>query len=179
VSYSAQILATYFLKIILNVWFNLSIVPSHWGWWAMVFNFLIPRSLQTSSIRIDNKLVPLSDNKASGTPNSGTSSSTNKQAILKAFWSGMGNAIGHFVKRSWKTMRYLLPLVVSGSSIISTPIFWNGWSTGIVTKSGIHFCFDPPLGASPYIVHQVSEHMLPPPPSRDHLKQFGAWKMSC
>ena len=39
---------------------------------------------------------------------------------------------GHLVNISWKTVIYLFPSVVKGSSMIPAPIIWNGyWTTGI------------------------------------------------
>ena len=38
-------------NIVFKVWFNPSIIPMHCGWWAVAFNFFIPRSLQTFSIK--------------------------------------------------------------------------------------------------------------------------------
>ena len=47
-----------------------------------------------SCITCANRLVPQSDNRDSGTSNIGTISSARSQAILIAFWSGVGNTKG-------------------------------------------------------------------------------------
>ena len=95
-SHCAPIFAACFLSIDLRVLLNLSSTPLHCGWLAVVFNFLIPSSLQTSFIKNDSKFVPRSDRIASGTPNIGTISSTSNRAMRSAFWSGVGKTRGHF-----------------------------------------------------------------------------------
>ena len=81
-------------------------------WMMSSGRFLTPNSLQMSCIRYDNKLVPPSDKKASGTPNMGTISSAYSLAIPTA---GAAYIIGHLVA-------YLFPLVVTGNFIMSTPM---------------------------------------------------------
>ena len=51
----------------------------------MVLSFFIPNSLQTSCIRLDSRLVPPSDNKASGSPNMGPISSINILTSYKLY----------------------------------------------------------------------------------------------
>jgi len=87
-------------------------------------------------IRNDSRLVPLSESRASGTPNVGITSSTSNWAIRTAFWSGVGKTIGHFVNKSWNTITYWFPLAVIGSSMMSTPTTWNGRSVAIGCSGG-------------------------------------------
>ena len=134
----APYFAACFQNMVFRIRYNLSIALSHSGWWAIVFNFSIPKSLQTSFIRWDSKFVPLSERSASGTLTNGKTSSTNRRAILSAFWSDVGYTIGHLVNRSWNTTTYLLPLVVT---IISMPTIWNGCSVRIRYNGS--FCFRP------------------------------------
>ena len=104
----------------------------------MVLSFLIPSSLHTSSIKWERRLVPRSDSRASGTPKNGTTCSVSSFTIRIVCWSGAGNTKGHFVAKSWKTIMYLLPLSVLGSSMTLT-LIWNGLSTGIGDRGGL-FC---------------------------------------
>ena len=98
----------------------------------------IPNRLQTSFIRWDNKLVPRSERRVSGTPKTGMIiiSSTNNFTTFCVFWSGTGNTIGHLVRKSWKTITCLFPCSVFGRSITSTPSIWKGLLTGIGFNAG-------------------------------------------
>ena len=57
-----------------------------------------------SFITLASRLVPRTDNRHSGIPNKGKTSSATSLAILIAFWPGAGNTNGHLVRKSWRTM---------------------------------------------------------------------------
>ena len=101
-----------------------------------MFSFSIPNRAQTSRIKCDNKFVPRSDRRASGTPNRGMTSSTRSLTILVVFWSGIGNTKGHFVRKSCITKTYRFPFSVFGSSMMSIPRIWNGRETGMGFRGG-------------------------------------------
>ena len=90
----------------------------------------------TSSMRWDNRLAPPSVSSASGTPKSGTTYSHSNLTILSGFWSGTGNASGHFVNMSWNTATCFLPCSVHGKSMMSRPTIWNGLWTSMGFRGG-------------------------------------------
>ena len=51
-------------------------------------------------------------------------------------WSGVGNTSGHLLRKSWKTMTYLFPQAITGSSITSSPRIWNTHCTGMGWRGG-------------------------------------------
>jgi hypothetical protein len=59
-------------KRLFNVRLNLSTIPIHWGWYAIVFNFFVPSSSHRSNIKWDKRFVPLSERRASGNPKNGS-----------------------------------------------------------------------------------------------------------
>ena len=73
-----------------------------------MLSFSIHKTLHKSRTRDERKLVPRSDNRASGTPNMGMICSANSCAPLTAFGSGMVKTNGHLLRKSWKTHACLL-----------------------------------------------------------------------
>lgn len=90
-----------------------------------MLSFLIPSISQTSCIRCESKLLPLSDRRASGTPTSGITSSASSRAMHTAFWSGTEKTKGYLETKSWNTTTCLFPASVLGRSITSTPIIYR------------------------------------------------------
>ena len=120
-------------RMVFSVRLNRSTAPSHCGWYAVVFNLVMPSIRHKSSIKLDRRLVPRSESRHSGTPNIGITSSAISLEIQAVFWSGTAKTIGHLVKRlrSCITTTCLLPWSVTGRSITSMPRIWNGLDTGM------------------------------------------------
>ena len=81
-------LAACLRRMVFSVRLNRSTAPSHCGWYAVVFNLVIPSIRHRSSIKLDTRLVPLSESRHSGTPNNGITSSAISLEIRAVFWSG-------------------------------------------------------------------------------------------
>ena len=70
----------------------------------------------------------------SGTPKTGTTSSIKALAIRMDFWSGIVLTMGHFLRKSWNTKTWQLPLYVLVRCMTLTTKIWNGRQTGIGYK---------------------------------------------
>ena len=106
--------STNWANIVLMVLLNLSVMPSAWGWYAVVRSVCTSKRSQRLSITWLVKLVPRSVNTASGIPKV-KQKSTHFSATSSAVWPFMAYVFVNFVKWSHIASMKRLPLGVSGN----------------------------------------------------------------